>query len=396
MSRASYFGLTLFSVVLLFSLRSALAQNPSPPTSVIATDYENDDGNAIELKWVPSVDELPSSKVPLTSYHIYRSANEKPWTKLQELPSGTNTFIDQSVSRDSSYQYRVDAVFGEIVAQSIPTQSVTPQRDWFNRGKFWLLIMCIVIGGAVIVLIETARRGRKLFVRKIAGLEAIDNAIGRATEMGRPILFIPGIEDLNEVETLAALTILGRVAKVVADYDTKINMPVTRSLVMTAGRETVKAAYVEAGRPDAYNDDMIRYITDEQFGYVAAVDGIMVRERPATVFLLGAFFGESLILAEMGNQVGAIQIAGTARPPQIPFFVAACDYTLIGEELFAASAYLSGEPKQLGSLKGQDLGKTIAMAAIVVGVLLATSAALNGPQWAESAMDGLTRIFTGD
>ena len=74
------------------------------------------------------------------------------------------------------------------------------------------------------------------------------------------------------------------------------------------------------------------------------------------MFLRGLFYAESLILAETGNSVGAIQIAGTSEAAQLPFFVAACDYTLIGEELFAASAYLTGEPQQLGSLKGQDAG----------------------------------------
>jgi hypothetical protein len=107
-------------------------------------------------------------------------------------------------------------------------------------------------------------------VRKIAGLEAVDEAIGRATEMGRPILFIPGIHDMDDVQTLAALTILGRVAEQIATYDIKIRMPVARSLVMTAARETIKAGYQAAGRPDAYSDDMVNYVTDEQFGYVAA------------------------------------------------------------------------------------------------------------------------------
>jgi hypothetical protein len=245
----------------------------------------------------------------------------------------------------------------------------------------------------VLLFIETARSGRKLFVRKIAGLEAIDEAIGRATEMGRPILFIPGIDDMNDVQTLAALTILGHVAEHVAEYDTKIRMPVSRSLVMTAGREIIKAGYQTAGRPDAYSDDMVNYVTDEQFGYVAAVDGIMVRERPATVFLLGGFFAESLILAETGNSVGAIQIAGTARPAQLPFFIAACDFTLIGEELFAASAYLSAEPKALGSLKGQDVGKGIAMAAIVIGVALATMVQIAGEGTLTTWLHWWTAIF---
>ena len=114
------------------------------------------------------------------------------------------------------------------------------------------------------------------------------------------------------------------------------------------------------------------YLTDEQFGFVAGVTGTMVREKPAACFYFGAFYAESLVLAEMGNSIGAIQVAGTAMPSQLPFFVAACDYTLIGEEFFAASAYLSGEPHQLGSLKGQDVGKAIGTLLLLAGCILAT------------------------
>jgi hypothetical protein len=104
----------------------------------------------------------------------------------------------------------------------------------------------------------------------------------------------------------------------------------------------------------------------------------MVRDKPAACFYMGAFYAESLILAETGNSIGAIQIAGTAMPSQLPFFVAACDYTLIGEEFFAASAYLSGDPQQLGSLKGQDVGKIMAAALLVLGCFFATLATTTG------------------
>ena len=41
--------------------------------------------------------------------------------------------------------------------------------------------------------------------------------------------------------------------------------------------------------------------------------------------------------ARLGNAAGAIQIAGTDAVTQLPFFITTCDYTLIGEELYAAS-----------------------------------------------------------
>ena len=75
-------------------------------------------------------------------------------------------------------------------------------------------------------------------------------------------------------------------------------------------------------------------------------------------------------LAETGQAAGAIQIAGTADVTQLPFFVTTCDYTLLGEELYAASAYLSREPVLLGSIKAQDTAKAILMVIMASGIIL--------------------------
>ena len=150
----------------------------------------------------------------------------------------------------------------------------------------------------VAYFVNAARSGKKLWVRKIAGLSAIDEAVGRATEMGRPVLFVTGIQDINEIQTLAGLTVLSRVAKTAAEYGAQIEVPTCRSLVMAAARETVEASYLAAGRPDSYQPDRIHYLTDEQFAFVAGVTGYMVREEPAACIYMGGFYAESLILAE--------------------------------------------------------------------------------------------------
>jgi len=74
-------------------------------------------------------------------------------------------------------------------------------------------------------------------------------------------------------------------------------------------------------------------------------------------------------LEETGFEAGSIQIAGTDQLIQMSFFIVACDFTLIGEELFAASAYLSKEPEQVGSIKGQDWGKVIFAGLSFLGVV---------------------------
>jgi len=177
---------------------------------------------------------------------------------------------------------------------------------------------------------------------------------------------------MGDISTIAATVILGEVAKKVARYDTTLKVPHRDPIVMAVCQEVVKEAYVEAGRPDAYREDSNFFITGDQFSYTAAVDGIMLREKPAANFFMGSYFAESLLLTETGASTGAIQIAGTDSDHQLPFFVTTCDYTLIGEELYAASAYLSREPVLVGTLRGQDVGKAIIMAALVLGTTLAT------------------------
>ncbi len=296
------------------------------------------------------------------------------------LLAGNDEFRADKLELGTEYSFKIVA-FGKNGQASVPAYAaaaVAPTRQGFDGSRFYLSLIVILICGSVIYFIDVARSGRSLNVRKIAGLQAVDEAVGRATEMGRSILFVPGIQDINDIQTIAGITVLSRVAKTAAEYDARLEVPTSRSLVMTTAREAVQASFLAAGRPDAFNQDLIYYVTDEQFGYVAYVSGMMVREKPAACFYMGSFFAESLILAETGNSIGAIQVAGTAQPAQLPFFVAACDYTLIGEEFFAASAYLSGEPDQLGSLKGQDVGKALVAGIMVIGIVMFTLATISG------------------
>jgi len=82
-----------------------------------------------------------------------------------------------------------------------------------------------------------------------------------------------------------------------------------------------------------------------------------------------------------------------AMPTQIPFFFVACDYTLIGEELFAAQAYLSKDLRLIGSLKGQDVGKMLSMIAICLIAVVATVAAVTHIEMLDTATEYLKKLF---
>jgi hypothetical protein len=247
--------------------------------------------------------------------------------------------------------------------------------QWIDTEKIPTLLAILVFGWLMFLYQRRAHRGQEIPIRRIAGLDAMDEAIGRATEMGRPVLYVPGIDEIKEIQTIYSMMILRHVARKTAEYGTELIVPVRDSIVMTFAEEAVKNGCLDVGRPDAFNKDNIRYLSNEQFAYCAGVAGIMAREKPAANIMLGMFFAESLILAETGFMSGAIQVAGTAKQHQLPFFVAACDYTIMGEEYFAVTAYLTREPNLLATIRAGDVIKVIGILLLLLGVVAATAAA---------------------
>ena len=282
-----------------------------------------------------------------------------------------STLADDSLTQETATDTLSGSLEDTIETDTGNTASESSDAgSTFRTERLNALVLMAIFCIVILIYTRWARQGKKLFIRKINGLDEVEESVGRATEMGKPVLFIPGIQEIDEIETIAGLSILGRVARVTARYGTPLSVPVRYPMVLAAGQEVVEQAYIEAGNPEGYNRDIVRYVAGEQFAFTATVNGMMMRERPATNIYMGAFFAESLLLAETGNAAGSIQIAGTAQPAQLPFFVAACDYTLMGEELYAASAYLSHEPLLLGGLKGQDWMKIMFLILILIGIIL--------------------------
>ncbi len=357
---------------------------PAAPESVRVADIRNDGGQALRITWKAPPEE------GVDAYAVLRAESaEGPFAAIDTVDAGTTAFTDtdspgRPLANGVPYFYRV-AALGEHGEAVSPTASGIARESYFNTDRFNLFILITLFFGLVLGFTQQAaaqaRRGVAPFVRKIAGLTAIEEGIGRATEMGRAVLYVPGIDDANNIQTIYSMIILGNVAKTVARYETPLIVPICRAFVVPLAEETVKQGYLDAGRPDAYNPNNIRYLSEEQFAFTAGVDGIMLREKPAANLFLGSFFAESLILAETGFATGAVQIAGTANIHQLPFFVVACDYTLIGEEFYAASAYLSREPKLIGVLKGTDWMKVILIALMLVGVVTASAGWEAFRQW---------------
>jgi hypothetical protein len=402
-------GNLFFAVFILFVPFVVLAQNESQNLvlRVEAFDMPGDAGGSVALRW-----RVLGRETPVASYRVLMSEDESgKFKQIAEFPANTHYETDLGgpwwvwgakrgdvhffqvksnselrLDNDKPYFFKVTLSDGQDSLESAIV-SATPQANLFNWAKLNNLAILLTFALTVLLSIRRARVNPNIFLRRIPGLDAVEEAVGRATEMGRPVLYLTGSGDLgggsdpSSLATIAATVILGDVAKRVAAYGSELKVPHRAPIVMAVCQEMVREAYFAAGRPDTYREDTNFFITGDQFAYTAAVDGIILREQPAANFFMGYYYAESLLLAETGATTGAIQIAGTDAEHQLPFFITACDYTLIGEELYAASAYLSREPVLVGTLRGQDIGKGVLLGVMAIGTVLITIGEILGTPW---------------
>jgi hypothetical protein len=383
-------------IILLVLMGSATAWGLKAPADFQAFDTPNDAGGSITLTWArdagapagavyqvmvatdPNGLFYPAGEVSAAgslmaedpaAFGFWSVQEDRQYVHVEEFarPGEDPTKLET----DRPYYFRLEAWLGDESAASSAAVEARAVENFFNWAKLNNFILAVSFSAIILIYISIARR-RDLYIRRIAGLEALNEALGRATEMGKPVLFIHGLYGMDQPSTIAAVNILGRVAQRTAEYDTELRVANYDPVVLAVSQEVVKESYLEAGRPDAYSENNVFLAATEQFSYAATLQGMMVRERPAANIMMGYFFAESLLLAETGTTIGAIQIAGTDSYTQLPFFVTTCDYTLMGEELYAASAYLARESRLLGSLKGQDIGKAVLIAVLLLGTALAT------------------------
>jgi len=256
-----------------------------------------------------------------------------------------------------------------------------------DRTNNLLLVILIAFG-----FIYTLTRARKyhLFIRRVPALDVIEDAVGAAAETNRAIFYFTGIGSISNMDTIASLSLLGQVAKSSAVCRTQLKVLHSNPLVLPVADAVVKNAYEDAGRFDMYKQDINIFVSNDRLSYAATADGMIAREKPAVCFYMGCFMAECLLMSEVGAANGAVQIGGTGSISQIPFIFASCDYTLIGEELYAAGAYLSKDPVLMATIKLQDYVKAFVITVLILGCALTAAASAFG--WENTV--GLWKIFS--
>jgi hypothetical protein len=257
---------------------------------------------------------------------------------------------------------------------------VLAQLQSFGLGPVQAVTLAGLLAGVLALLFFTwrARRGHLPALRPIAGYDTLAGLVGQALEAGQTLhlsLGTGGVGGPRTPESLAALAVLehltghsglGYVAPTVTVADGSL-------LLLAQG--TLRRGYARYAPPEVPWPVQVRYLAADPVAYAVAAADVVGRETLAANVVVGAFGDEYLWLGEAGARRGVTQVAGAADPHILPLVVATSDRPLIGEELFAAGAYLSHRAAHLGSLRAQDWARWL-IAVGLVGAVVARTAGL--------------------
>jgi len=245
-------------------------------------------------------------------------------------------------------------------------------------GKKIELIVLVALVVFIYINILWARRGKIIpKIRAMPALQAMREVIGRAAEEKRAVHISTGLGGLADEwapMTIAAMSIFRKVARYCGEFGVRVKYFCILGHMLPPMQDLIKGGYALAGRPELYSDDMVEYVGEgQQRALMAAMMGYITREKPAVNVLLGAGFYETYISLGCGAVAGSLQIAGTPRLYYQGILIALADYTLIGQELYAAAASITENPPDLGGIKGQDWGIYLAVLIMIITAILATA-----------------------
>ena len=244
---------------------------PSPTTldSLVVSAPKHGSGLKLELSW----SEVEAEKNLLGIQVLRRSDASDDWAAIGDPLAPDSDSYEDKVPKTGSWDYKLIAVYldspedleGRIqraTTRGLSSDSVTGKTKAYfliaKKAHMMLLGLVVLVGFLMMYYTRRAQRGEEIYIRRIPGIDAIEEGIGRSTEMGKPVLYVPGIDDLQDIQTIASMLILGQVSKTVAEYQSDLIVSCCIPIVREVADEVVRAGYYQAGHPDAFNAALYR------------------------------------------------------------------------------------------------------------------------------------------
>lgn len=240
------------------------------------------------------------------------------------------------------------------------------------NGRGFAFVIFVLTAVLIVWLIEYAKKN-EIQLKQLPAYEAIREGVGRAAELGKPVMCHCGQRNLDHpfvAATLAALSILSYVASLCAEYGVRLIVPTMLHTVYPIQVQRVREAYMEQGRVEEFNEDDVRFLSPHHQAYAAGTIAIMEREKVSTNIMVGQWSGITLVIAETSARLGCFGVGGTDQTSNMPFFIPTMDYAIIGEEMYSLGTYIDKDPRDTGTLFAKDLIKVLFIVLIVLGIVM--------------------------
>jgi len=245
-----------------------------------------------------------------------------------------------------------------------------------KSGTVIVFSLTLILAISIYVLLFLSKT-RTFKIRKHPAIDAIGEAISRAVELGRPVV-MPAQGSLYSTkyaaDVAAGLAVAGYITKnFVAPMKARLIVICNAPDQLPVLEKIVQQGLEAGGAPELYvPQDTIRFISGGQMAYAAAYAGIIHREKAASALLITMFAGEVSFMAEEGARAGCFQVAGSTNVYQIPRLIPMVDYMLVGEDMMAATAWITDAPRQVTTIIANDILKLIGLAATWIGAISVT------------------------
>jgi hypothetical protein len=213
----------------------------------------------------------------------------------------------------------------------------------------------------------------RLSLRPISGYDYLKHAVTEAAESGQGLHLSAGTGSVGtaaSAETLAGVNAVRSIAGRAATAHVPLILTTSSPVVLPLLQSATEQAYTAAGAPRDYQATQVRFAGDDRSAYAVTASDVMQHNNIAASLLVGALGDETLFIGERAAMRGITQVTGTASTRALPYALATAQHALIGEEIYAAGAYLSGRPVLQASLLTQDWLRLVVVAAIIIGVIV--------------------------
>ncbi len=236
----------------------------------------------------------------------------------------------------------------------------------------------VVIATVLLPALRFLRRKAPLLLRDIPAFSHLRRAAGMSVEEGTRLHLVLGQGDLlspRGAASFAALALLRRIGERSSIGDRPLIASAGDATLTLLAQDTLQTAYQVAGEEERFRPEQSRLSGLTPFSYAAGTMSTISQEQVSTNILIGDFGAEAGLLADAAERTNTTLIAAAMEPAAQSVLFASTVEPLVGEELFAAPAYLSQDASQQAGLQTQDLLRWIL---ILTMLLLAGLKAVGG------------------